>query len=47
MNEEYLKAIEYLGEKYQQQGIYALDRGFDDQKYFKKFIDLGLSFVIK
>ena len=47
VNEEYLKAIEYLGEKYQKEGIYALDRGFDDQKYFKKFIDLGLSFVIR
>ena len=39
VNEEYLKAIEYLGEKYQKEGIYALDRGFDDQKYFRKFID--------
>ena len=47
VNEEYLKAIEYLGEKYQKEGIYALDRGFDDQKYFKKFIDLELSFVIR
>ena len=47
VNEEYLKAIEYLGEKYQKEGIYALDRGFDDQKYFRKFIDLGLSFVIR
>ena len=47
VNEKYLKAIEYLGEKYQKEGIYALDRGFDDQKYFRKFIDLGLSFVIR
>lgn len=47
VNEEYLKAIEYLGEKYQKEGIYALDRGFDDQKYFRKFIELGLSFVIR
>ena len=47
VNEEYLKAIEYLGEKYQKEGIYALDRGFVDQKYFRKFIDLGLSFVIR
>ena len=31
-NDEYLKAIEYLGEKYEKQGIYALDRGFDDKK---------------
>ena len=46
-NEEYLKAIEYLGEKYNKQGIYALDRGFDDQRYFNKFTDLRLNFVIR
>ena len=47
VNEEYLKAIEYLGKTYKKQGIYALDRGFDDQKYFKKFADLELDFVIR
>ena len=46
-NDEYLKAIEYLGEKYEKQGIYALDRGFDDKKYFEKFTNLGLNFVIR
>lgn len=47
VNDEYLRAIEYLGNKYNKKGIYALDRGFDDQKYFKKFTDLGLNFVIR
>ena len=47
VNDEYLKAIEYLGNKYNKKGTYALDRGFDDQKYFKKFSDLDLSFVIR
>ena len=47
VNDEYLKAIEYLGEKYDKKGIFALDRGFDDRKYFKKFTDLDLSFVIR
>lgn len=47
VNDEYLKAIEYLGKKYNKKGIYALDRGFDDQKYFKKFSDLELNFVIR
>ncbi len=47
VNDEYLRAIEYLGNKYNKKGIYALDRGFDDQKYFKKFADLGLNFVIR
>lgn len=46
-NDEYLKAIEYLGEKYKKQGIYALDRGFDDKKYFEKFASLELNFVIR
>ena len=47
VNDEYIKAIEYLGNKYNKKGIFALDRGFDDQKYFKKFIDLDLNFVIR
>lgn len=47
VNDEYLKAIEHLGKKYDKKGIFALDRGFDDQKYFKKFIDLELNFVIR
>lgn len=47
VNDEYLRAIEYLGNKYDKKGIYALDRGFDDQKYFKKFTDLELNFVIR
>lgn len=47
VNEEYLRAIEYLENKYDKKGIYALDRGFDDQKYFKKFTDLELNFVIR
>lgn len=47
VNEEYLKAIEYLGEKYEKRGIFALDRGFDDIKYFEKFISLDLDFVIR
>ena len=47
VNDEYLKAIEYLGEKYDKKGIFALDRGFDDVKYFKKFTDLDLNFVIR
>ena len=47
VNEEYIKAIEYLGEKYDKKGIFALDRGFDDIKYFEKFISLNLDFVIR
>lgn len=47
VNDEYLRSIEYLGNKYDKKGIYALDRGFDDQKYFKKFTDLELNFVIR
>ena len=47
VNDEYLKAIEYLGNKYNKKGIFALDRGFDDVKYFKKFADLDLNFVIR
>ena len=47
VNDEYLKAIEYLGNKYDKKGIFALDRGFDDVKYFKKFTDLNLNFVIR
>lgn len=47
VNDEYLKAIEYLGNKYNKKGTFALDRGFDDQKYFKKFSDLDLNFVIR
>lgn len=47
VNDEYLKAIEYLGDKYNKKGIFALDRGFDDVKYFKKFADLDLNFVIR
>lgn len=47
VNDEYLKAIEYLGNKYNKKGIYALDRGFDDQKYFKKLTNLDLNFVIR
>ena len=47
VNDEYLKAIEYLGEKYDKRGIFALDRGFDDRKYFKKFAELDLHFVIR
>lgn len=47
VNDEYLRAIEYLENKYEKKGIYALDRGFDDQKYFKKFTDLELNFVIR
>ena len=47
VNDEYLKAIEYLGKKYDKKGIFALDRGFDDKKYFEKFVSLGLDFVIR
>lgn len=47
VNDEYLKAIEYLGEKYDRKGVFALDRGFDDKKYFEKFASLGLNFVIR
>ena len=47
VNEEYLRAIEYLGEKYNKKGIFALDRGFDDIKYFEKFVSLELDFVIR
>ena len=47
VNDEYLKAIEYLGKKYDKKGIFALDRGFDDKKYFEKFVSLELDFVIR
>ena len=47
MNDECLKAIKYLSNKYGKMGIYALDRGFDDKKYFEEFSNLDLKFVIR
>ena len=47
VNAEYLKAIEYLGKKYDKKGVFALDRGFDDRRYFEKFANLELNFVIR
>lgn len=46
-NEEYLRAIDELEKRYGKMGIYALDRWFDDRKFFKKFLDLDLTFVIR
>lgn len=46
-NIEYLNAIKYLKEKFGTKGIYALDRWFDDQKYFNEFVKSGLEFVIR
>ncbi len=47
VNDEYFNAIEYIKEKYDGKGIFALDRGFDDEKYFKKFVELKSDFVIR
>lgn len=46
-NDEYFKAIEYLGNQYNKKGTFAMDRGFDDIKYLKKLTDLELNFVIR
>lgn len=46
-NDECLTALRYINNKFGNIGIYALDRGFDDEKYFKYFSDKDLSFVIR
>lgn len=46
-NSEYLKGLQYIKETFGKVGIYALDRGFDDEKYFKYFSKENLSFVIR
>ena len=46
-NDECLRALRYIKNKFGNMGVYALDRGFDDEKYFKYFSDNNLSFVIR
>lgn len=46
-NDEYLTALRYVNNKFGNMGIYALDRGFDDEKYFRYFSEKNLSFVIR
>lgn len=46
-NDECLTALRYINNKFGNMGVYALDRGFDDEKYFKYFSDKNLSFVIR
>lgn len=46
-SKEYIEAIKYLNKKFGKKGVYALDRWFDDQKYFYEFVKLGLEFVIR
>lgn len=46
-NDEYLTALRYVNNKFGNMGIYALDRGFDDEKYFRYFSNKNLNFVIR
>ena len=46
-NEEYLNALKYINKTFGDKGTYALDRGFDDEKYFKYFSNTNLKFVIR
>lgn len=46
-NDECFKALKYVHKKFGQMGIYALDRGFDDKKYFEYFAKEELDFVIR
>lgn len=46
-HDEYLTALKYINNKFGSMGTYALDRGFDDEKYFKYFSDRNLNFVIR
>ncbi len=46
-NDEYLTALRYVNNKFGDMGVYALDRGFDDEKYFKYFSEKNLNFVIR
>lgn len=46
-NDEYFTALKYLNNKFGNMGIYALDRGFDDEKYFRYFSNKNLAFVIR
>ena len=46
-NDECLRALRYIKNQFCNMGVYALDRGFDDEKYLKYFSDNNLSFVIR
>lgn len=46
-NDEYLTALRYVNNKFGNMGVYALDRGFDDEKYFRYFSEKNLNFVIR
>ena len=46
-NDECLTALKYIKNQFGNMGVYALDRGFDDEKYFRYFSDNNLSFVIR
>ena len=46
-NTEYLKGLKYIKKTFGKVGIYALDRWFDDEKYFEYFSKEKLKFVIR
>lgn len=46
-NDEYLTALKYVNNKFGNMGVYALDREFDDEKYFRYFSSKNLNFVIR
>ena len=46
-NNECLTALKYINNQFGNMGVYALDRGFDDEKYFQYFSNRNLSFVIR
>lgn len=46
-NDECLRALRYVNNQFGNKGVYALDRGFDDEKYFQYFSNRNLSFVIR
>ena len=48
-NKEYMEALKEIRETFGNKGVYALDREFDDRKYFKYFsnLDNELTFVIR
>jgi len=46
-NDEYMKCLKEIENNFGNKGTYALDRGFDDQKYFEYFANNNLGFVIR
>ena len=46
-NEEALKGLNFIRESFDNKGIKALDRGYDNKKFYKHFIDNQENFVIR